>query len=288
MRYGLAATKLSLLLVELVGMLALWRVLVLAGLPPARLLIYAWNPLAIWSFAADGHVDGAMVGLLGLALLARAVGRQGLAGALLAGAILTKFLPVVVAPVLWRRWGWRLPACCAAVMAGLYAWYLEAGWRLLGFLSYYTTEEGLSRGSGYWPLAVLGRVTALPHAAGGVWTGLCAAALAAAASWMALRQPVRTGPAELCRVCGNAAILVAGTILAMTPHYPWYYPWMALFACLAPWRSVVFLSCAATILYCEPYHDTVLFPSLLFVPTLILAVIDWRFGRPLSGDAHAA
>ena len=287
-RYSLAATKLALLAVELAGMLALWRVLVLAGMPPARLLIYAWNPLAIWSFAADGHVDGAMVGLLGLALLARAVGRQGLTGAVLGGAILMKFLPVVVAPALWRRWGWRLPAACAAVIGALYGCYLGAGWQVLGFLPAYTTEEGLAQGSGFWLLAVLGRVVRLPHAASAVYVGLCALGLGTAALWMGFRQRVGTGGAALRLVGSNAAILVAGTMLAMTPHYPWYYPWMALFACLAPWRSVVFLSCAAVVLYCDPYHETLLFPSVVFVPTLILAAVDWRLGRPLSGDAPIA
>ena len=137
--YSITASKLALLLLEAAGMAALWRVLVLAGLPPARLLIYAWNPLAIWSAAADGHVDAAAVGFVGLALLASVVGRQGLTGALLGAAILTKFLPLVVAPALWRRWGWRLPAVCAAVMVALYACYIGAGWQVLGFLPAYTS-----------------------------------------------------------------------------------------------------------------------------------------------------
>ncbi len=295
-RYSLAATKLALLALELAGMLAVWRVLVLAGMPPARLLIYAWNPLAIWSFAADGHVDGAMIGLLGLALLARASGRQGpaggggrqaLTGALLGGAILMKFLPVVVAPALWRRFGWRLPVACAAVIAALYACYLGAGWQVLGFLPAYTSEEGLAQGSGFWMLAVLGRVGHLPHAASAVYVAMCALVLGAAALWMGLRQRLPDGGAEMRLVCGNAAILAGGTLLALSPHYPWYYPWLALFACLAPWRSAVFLSCGAVILYCDPYHDTILFPSLVFVPTLILAAVDWRARRPLSGDADA-
>ena len=281
--YSLVATKLALLLLEAAGMLAVWRVLVLAGMPPARLLIYAWNPLAIWSFAADGHVDAAVVGLLGLALLARAVGRQGLTGGLLAGAILVKFLPVAVASALWRRWGWRLPAACAVVIAVLYGCYIGAGWQVLGFLPSYTSEEGLSQGSGFWLLSVLGRLVAVPHAASTVYVALCALGLATAALWMGFSQRVATGGAEMRRVCANAAILSAGTMVAMSPHYPWYYPWTALFACLAPWRSVVFLSCGAVVLYCDPYHTTILFPSLVFVPTLILAALDWRHRRPLSG-----
>ena len=281
--YSVVATKLALLLVEAAGMLAVWRVLVAAGLPPARLLIYAWNPMAIWGGAADGHVDAAVAGVLGLALLARAQGRQAVTGGVLAGAILMKFLPVVVAPALWRRFGWRLPVVCAVVMAGLYGCYLGAGWRVLGFLPAYTAEEGLSQGSGFWVLAVLGRVVGVPHWAGGVYVGVCALGLAGAALWMGFGQRVGAGAGELRRVCGNAAILSAGTMMAMSPHYPWYYPWIGVFACVAAWRSAVFLSCGAVILYCDPYHATILFPALVFVPTLILAALDWRVGRPLPG-----
>ena len=287
--YSINATKLALLLLEAAGMAALWRVLVLAGLPPARLLIYAWNPLAIWSAASDGHVDAAAVGFVGLALLACAVGRQGLTGALLGAAILTKFLPLVVAPALWRRWGWRLPAVCLAVIATLYACYIGAGWQVLGFLPAYTSEEGMAQGSGFWLLSVLGAVVRLPHAAGLAYVGACALALAAAALWMAFLQRVRSGPAEVVRVCSNATLLAGGTMMAMAPHYPWYYTWLALPACVAPWRSVVFLSCAALILYCDPYHATLLFPSLLFVPALGAAAVDLAYGRPIAaGDADAA
>ena len=57
---------------EAVGIICLLRLLPLAGLPRERILIYAWNPLALWSFANDSHVDAIAVGLFGLALLLRA------------------------------------------------------------------------------------------------------------------------------------------------------------------------------------------------------------------------
>ena len=37
----------------------------------ARVLIYAWNPLSVWAFAGNGHVDAIAIGLIALALLAR-------------------------------------------------------------------------------------------------------------------------------------------------------------------------------------------------------------------------
>jgi hypothetical protein len=290
--YSVVATKFVLLLLEAAGMAALWWVLVLAGLPSARLLIYAWNPLAIWAFAADGHVDAAAVGLLALALLARFTGRsdggrQALAGTLLGGAILVKFLPVVVAPALWRRWAWRMPCACALTILALYACYLKAGWQVLGFLPAYAKEEGMAQGGGYWLLSVLGSVVSLPHAAGTLYFGLCAAGLCAAALWMAFRQTQATGRAEIQRVGSNAAILAAGTMLAMSPHYGWYFAWLSLFAAIAPWRSLIFLGCAPLVLYADPYHATLIIPTLVFLPALLLAAWDMFVRAPIGAMLDA-
>jgi len=96
------AVKLAMLAFEVVAVLCLLRLLSLTRLPPERVLIYAWNPLVLWSFACDGHVDAIAVGLLAVALVCRAERRFGAAGAFLAGAVLTKFLPIVVAPAFLR------------------------------------------------------------------------------------------------------------------------------------------------------------------------------------------
>ncbi len=291
--YTVVATKLVLLLLEAAGMAALWRVLVLAGLPSARLLIYAWNPLAIWGFAADGHVDAAAVGLVAMALLARFAGRalggrQALVGVVLGGAILVKFLPVVVAPALWRRWGWKLPVACVVTVLALYACYWKAGWQVLGFLPAYAKEEGMAQGGGYWLLSVVAQVASVPHAAGVVYFVLCAAVLAGAALWMGFGQAQATGPAEIRRVGSNAAILAAGTMMAMSPHYGWYFAWLSLFAAIAPWRSVIFLGCAPLILYADPYHATLIIPTLVFLPALLLAAWDLFARAPIEASPDAA
>ena len=70
------------------------RLLTIAGLDPARVLIYAWNPLSVWEFAGNGHVDAVAIGLLSLAMLARIRGRGAWTGAILGAAVLVKFLPV--------------------------------------------------------------------------------------------------------------------------------------------------------------------------------------------------
>src|SRR5207247_7913615 len=51
------------------------------GLPPERVLIYAWHPLPIWEFSGAGHIDAAAVTLLCLALLAAMRARPVVEGA---------------------------------------------------------------------------------------------------------------------------------------------------------------------------------------------------------------
>ena len=133
----------------------------LAGLPRRALLIYAWNPLAVWAFAGNGHVDAPRSAASALALLARAADATALAGALLGGAALVKFLPGVdragALAALGLAAAGRLRGhrrCCSISL------YIGAGSHVLGFLPGYTAEEGLDHGSGFYLLAGLAHVAA--------------------------------------------------------------------------------------------------------------------------------
>jgi hypothetical protein len=115
------AMKLAMVGFEALACFAMLRLLALAGLPLQRVLIYAWNPLAVWAFAGNGHVDAIAIGLLGLALLLRATRRDTWTGAVLGAAILVKFLPAAVAPAFWRRQAaWRTPLIALGVIVALY------------------------------------------------------------------------------------------------------------------------------------------------------------------------
>ncbi len=232
----------------------------------------------MWCFAGNGHVDALAVGLVALTLLCRGLGRDGLAGAVFGAAILVKFLPVAIAPALWRPWRWRMPVAAAAVMLALYACYLDVGARVFGFLSAYGAEEGLSRGGGIWILAGLGRLGTLPSWSVGAYVGLCAAGLGAWALAIALpRRRGGTSPGrDLVRVCGQAGLLAASVMLLLSPHYPWYFPYLGVFAVLAPFSCVIWMSVAPLVLYLSPWHEFFLWPSLVYAPALVLAVLDLR------------
>ena len=261
--------------------------LALARLPPARILIYAWNPLVVWSFACDGHVDAAAIGLLSFAMLLRCRGRDGLAGAAFGAAVLVKFLPLAVGPALWRRGGgWRMVACGSAAILGLYLCYAGAGWGVFGFLPNYAGEEGFNTGSGIWLLGWLAAVTPLPDNAVAFYGAVVALALGAFSLSIMTR---RYSEPDVIAVCGNAAIFATCVTVAISPHYPWYFAWLALPAIVKPSRTVIWLSAAPIMLFLNPFENQYMWPSLVYLPAIVLAVADWRgpsFMSPSTAKGH--
>ncbi|HEY8289367.1 MAG TPA: glycosyltransferase 87 family protein, partial [Acetobacteraceae bacterium] len=265
---------------EVLTVLCLLRLLAVARLPGARVLIYAWNPLVIWAFAGNGHVDAAATGLLAVAMLLRLAARDALAGVIFGAAVLVKFLPAVIAPALWRaRSGWRLAATAVVTVLLLYAVYVDVGWKVFGFLSGYGNEEGLDTGTGIWLLAGLGTLIDLPHRAGAIYFALVLIGLAALGAWIAFRRRPAIGSAgDAIRISGDAAILMACLTVAISPHYPWYFAWLALPAVLTPYPAVVWLSATPVLLYLDTHGDRFGWPSIIFVPAILLAL--WQLRRP--------
>ncbi len=90
---SVTAVKLVMVGFEAIAMACLLRLLADAGLPGERLLIYAWNPLPVWAFAGNGHIDAVAIGLLAAALLLRVRRRDAWVGVLLGAAIATNSCP---------------------------------------------------------------------------------------------------------------------------------------------------------------------------------------------------
>ena len=267
----LTAMRLAVVGLEAVSCWALLRLLDRMAQPRALVLIYAWNPLALWEFGNNAHIDALAVCLILLALLALFSQRTGGAALALGGAVLTKFLPMAIAPALWPRGGWKLALGSAGLLAALYAVYAiwgDAGWRVLGFLGEYRHEEQLDSGGGFWPLALLGLVLRLPAWLGTAYAALAAGSLGLLGGWIAfIHRPLTLADAARASVW-----LVLGLLMLLGPHYAWYFGWLSALAVMAPSWPAIVLSSAAMLLY-EP---GLLPPSLLYLSTLALIRFDWR------------
>ncbi len=284
------AMKLAMVGFEALACFAMLRLLALAGLPLQRVLIYAWNPLAVWAFAGNGHVDAIAIGLLGLALLLRTTRRDTWTGAVLGAAILVKFLPAAVAPAFWRRQAaWRTPLIALGVIVALYLCYASVGWHVLGFLPGYFGDEDLTQGTGIWLLAGIGYLASPTPAVARAYAVVAALLLGALAAWAAFRPGPRDGgAADIRRLCGDTALLAAAVTVVISPHYPWYFIWVGLPCIIRPRWSIIWLSVAPVLLYIDPWHERFLWPSLVYLPAAALGLREWWLDSPRNARIEEA
>jgi alpha-1,6-mannosyltransferase len=171
------------------------------------------------------------------------------------------------------------------VLAGLlvvvlsYALYLGAGRHVLGFLPTYGAEEGIASGNGVWLLAGLGSILPLPGSAGAIY-GVTVVVIFTALSIALLR---RAPPAnDAYRLCQDAGTLAAVATVAISAHYHWYFAWLALPAVVAPSAALLWLATAPLLLINDPIpQDRFIWPSLIYVPALVLMLVDLRRRRAM-------
>ncbi len=231
--------KTVMVLFEAVGLWALMSLLASFKLPRAYVIVAAWHPLLVWEIANNGHLDALLIACVALALLARSKSREGLTGALLAGATLIKLFPLVLFPALYRRWGWKMPSAFVATLAAGYLPYLSVGVkRVLGFLPDYAGEEGLQSGERFFILqlarAIFGEAN-VPRVAYYVFVLLVMGALAA---WSFFRREAT--PRDYVR---RAALIATAFTVLLSPHYSWYFAWLVPFLCFAPRLTFAPLAC---------------------------------------------
>jgi len=284
------AMKLAMLAFEAVAIVLLIGLLRRSGSPVDQVLIYAWHPLTVWEIAGSGHVDAAMVAFLVLALWARQRRLPVLCGLALTGSTLIKFFPLLLAPALYRRWDWKMPAALAMAALVLYLPYLSVGWKVLGFLPNYWTEERLASGSGFYLMNLAGYLSgrsdlpSLPY--------LVAAALGlgtVALLVLFARRPTDNG------YLGASLTLAAVFVLVATPHYPWYFLWLLPLLCLVPYWPMLLLTSASFLLYLalanrSPVMELVVNSLLygLFLAAVVVHLGLRRWRRTLAGPAVAS
>lgn len=276
---SLIAMKAAMVIFEAITIATLLRLLNAFGLPSGHILVYAWHPLPIWEFAGSGHIDAALIAFVVLALWSRRQGHAWLAGLALAGATLAKLYPAVLLPALYRRREWRMPIAFAAAVILGYLPFIGAGWGVLGFLPGYIKEEGFTAGgTGFFLqnlLQTFPPFTGLPTL---VYLAGAATILGVLAAAVAFTHRPCT------EQLAGAALLAGAFMFLLSPHYPWYFAWLIIFVCFAPYLSLLWLTNAALLLYLvqvgsplvrEGYRLPI--EAAIYVPFTVLALFDiWR------------
>ena len=134
------AVKAAIVLCDVLVIFALLRLLAATRYSPWCVLAYAWNPLVALEGAGNGHID--LAGTLALVLTAWALARERrtIAALVFALAVGIKFLPCVLAPLLWRRIRMRDAVAGAGLLATLYLPFVHAGHVPFGSLTTYLAQ----------------------------------------------------------------------------------------------------------------------------------------------------
>jgi len=149
----------------------------------------------------------------------------------------------------------------------------SAGVHVLGFLSSYGREEGFVSGTEFRALAGLATLIALPSSVALIYVAAVAMAFLALVVGN-LRQP---GPANDTQApCRDTGLLGAAAMAATTPHHHWYFAWLALPAVVASSRALLWLATAPLLLIEDRPGDRFFWPSLIYVPAILLLLADLR------------
>lgn len=274
---SVTSLKSAMVAFEIVTFVVLLRLLVAEGLPAARVVVYAWHPLPLWEFAGSGHIDAALIAFGAAALWAHRRRRGALTGVLLAGATLIKFYPAVLLPALYRRWEWRLPAAFVAAIVIAYLPFASAGSHVLGFLPGYAAQEGLNAGgAGFYLVGLLHHLPAL------------AALTAPAYALGAIVVLAVVGAAVVARhgsppPFAAAALLASTFMVLVSPHYPWYFAWLIIFACFERSLALLWLTNVCVLLYLIDGYTfdgrRLAIETLIYAPFAALAIVDLWYHR---------
>jgi hypothetical protein len=123
---------------DILAILILTSLLGRYGFEPARIIVYAWNPLVIFEIAYSGHLEGLTVFLVAASIYL-STSRKSIPGAILlaiAGAV--KLYPALLLAAILDR-GHRIKGALTfcITFAALYIPYISAGNKISGFLPIY-------------------------------------------------------------------------------------------------------------------------------------------------------
>lgn len=262
---GVFGIKALLVLADLLGIAALRRLLALRGLPPLRVIVYAWNPLAVSEVAWSGHIEPAGIACVVAAAVAIIQKRDLRSTLALTLAGLVKLLPFVLFVPLARSLRARAFLLPPILIAAAYWPFRAAGASLFsGFREYAAHWHGndsifsVARAV----IAFVDPTPALKAAIAFVrarlaWSApldhlypyvyptplakaACALALVACAVAIARRT---VDPLRGCFLMTGAALLLSPTL------HPWYLVWILPWLCLFPSRPWILLSGLAALAY---------------------------------------
>ncbi len=297
--------QIAMTLLDLVNGFLLIKLLQIARLPQNRVLIYLWNPLVIIEVAHSAHVDIWMLCLTLIALWLTFMAQKPKVFLILSPivfglAILGKFLPILLLPLLFWRWRWWQMVLCGLVTIGLLippamiaGWGLSGpmdGTGIFGALRIYEKYWRFNSGLFHW--LELSFTNAGYHESGDIATNIIQSVMGIVSIGLWIRAYfVSASERTLLRLMA----LPFMTYVLLTPTlHPWYslmllafLPFLPPTANESPWRWLsivpwIYLSAALVLSYLtyldpQNYQEVVWVRHVTWWPTWGLFLV-WIIG----------
>ncbi|GAC1368275.1 MAG: hypothetical protein NVSMB43_01710 [Pseudarthrobacter sp.] len=261
------AFQLAGLLLSLAVTVLLLTFLRRTGRPAHQAVWWGWSPLVAMEGINGAHVDMLGAALTLAAALLLVCGHTLGSGMAFGAAVATKLIPAISAPALLYRRPIRFAATAAATFVVAYVPYVIAsGWTVLGYLPEYLRSEGYDGQNSP-------RFTLLKLVLPASWAPPAALLLLLGLAVYVWRTT------DAARPWDGQVFMVGGTLLLVSPSYPWYalllLPFVVLsrryeFSTLAPVLAMMYFTGA------EPHGQLVAQIGLSTAAVLIAAATTVR------------
>ncbi|MBL8149679.1 MAG: hypothetical protein JNN15_07105 [Blastocatellia bacterium] len=236
--------KLLLVIVDMLLCLLLVKFLEFLKKPTFQIAIYVWNPLVIKEIAGTGHVDVVTALFLTLTLYAFTKKRSSVGVFYLAVAVLSKLIPIVVVPIIWKRISIKEKIFGISLVATGFFYYRDAGERLFQSLGVYFQEWIFN--PGFFELVRWVSVSLFP--------AINSSTVAKTVSGLLLLMLIgylSLKPEEKPEALIDKSLLALGGLLFLSSAImPWYMVWILPMVSITAKKSWVYYSLLSFLSYC--------------------------------------
>jgi len=232
-----------------------------------RVLVYAWNPAVLVSFAMSGHFDSLAIVTFLTALLFLLTNRAAFSMVALALSFLSKFFPALLFLTFLKRVRLAHVGLFLSLVIAFYLPFSGAGLQLLDGAEDYA-RDWVNNASLFHLLRFVARSSIGAELIGSF-------IMLAAIAYLAKKKAVPLW---------SSLVLTGGVLLVSPTAYPWYFTWSIPFLCFYPNAAWLLMSVTCVLAYTpaiafgadEPLKNSLLMLSLEYAPVYLwLAYYCW-------------
>ncbi|HHT9113478.1 MAG: hypothetical protein HZA47_01845 [Planctomycetes bacterium] len=248
--HSFVSIKSAFLLFDILSILVLIKYLKVMRKEPAHVLIYAWSPLVLISFAARGHCDSLQIFFVVLALYFYSIRKNAKSVVSISLAMMSKFVSIIIVPFLIPREKPRYLAILFLVMILLYLPYCRAVKGLFSTLFQFGTQYRYNDSIHFLIFYVsLGS----PFISKIITSSIFGAVLLYLYKKYLDEAYFNTGLLWEDTIL-RFAFLAVGTLLILAPTiHPWYLTWIVPFLCFYHNRAWLVLTGTVVFYYFMNY-----------------------------------